>query len=64
MLMREYALRQKKTFPDEVLYAAEFLEHLSLIFGVDFGASNAVDKATDQHITYLEFVHEKEMRGY
>ena len=64
MLMKEYALRYKKTFPPEVLYAGEMLEYLGHIFLVDFGASNALDKATDQYITYLEYINDRETRGY
>lgn len=64
MLIREYALRTKKTFPPEVIYAGEFLENLGHIFLVDFGASNAVDKAADQYIAYLEYVYQREFNGY
>ena len=64
MLMKEYALRYKKKFPAEVIYASEFLENLGHIFLVDFGASTAVDKATDQYIIYLEYVNDRDKRGY
>ena len=64
VLIREYALRTKKTFPPEVIYAGEFLENLGHIFLVDFGASNAVDKAADQYIAYLEYVYQREFNGY
>ena len=64
MLMKEYAIRYKKIFPPEVEYSGEFLENLGHIFLVDFGASNAIDKATDQYITYLEYINDRETRGY
>ena len=64
MLMKEYAIRYKKIFPTEVEYSGEFLENLGHIFLVDFGASNAIYKATDQYITYLEYINDRETRGY
>ncbi len=64
MLMSEYALRYNKSFPPEAVYASEFLEHLGHIFLKDFGSGNAIDKAADQYILYLEFLNERDMRGY
>ena len=64
MLIREFNIRYEKNIPDVVLYAGELLEHLGHIFLVDFGTANCIDKATAQYIAYLQYVHEREMRGY
>lgn len=64
MLMSEYNLRFHKNWDPVSLYASEFLEHLGHIFGLDFGYANAIDKAADQYVAYLEFVNERDQRGY
>ena len=64
MLMKEYARKNGKQFTDLELYAGMMLERLGFIFLIDFSWSNAVDKATEQNIAYLEYAHEREQRGY
>ena len=64
MLMSEYNRQYCREYPLEVLYAGEFLEHLGFVFAKDFGNGNALDIAAKHFILYLEFLNERNMRGY
>ena len=64
MLIREFDLRYKKNLPEMVLYAGTTLERYGLIFLVDFGIQNAVDKAANVYIGWLEEEYQREMNGF
>lgn len=51
MMIRDY---QGKGVTDLVLYAGEFLERRGEIFGHGFGIGDAISKATEMFLVYLE----------
>lgn len=54
----------KATLKPDVVYAGHMLEDRGLRFGVDFGTSNAIQKATAVVIESLEAMDEWDRFGY
>ncbi len=54
----------RKTLKPEVEYAGRMLEDRGLRFGVDFGTSNAIQKATEIVIESLEEMDAWDRFGY
>jgi hypothetical protein len=64
MKIREYKQkRPNRPVSDLDLYAGEFLEHHGQLFLVNFGVSNAVDKATDLFLERLDEILWDEAHG-
>lgn len=54
MNVSDYQKMFRQTLRPEVVYAGEYLEHHGLRFGVEFGTTNCVKKATDMVLVDLE----------
>ena len=64
MLIREFDLRYNKNLPEITLYAGGMLERYGFIFLVDFGIQNAIDKAANAYIGWLEEENQRDMNGF
>lgn len=55
MNITEYAIYFKDRLKPEVVFAGEYLETRGLRFGIDFGSTNALQKATDMMLEEMNW---------